>query len=352
MYAKLAFNSDAVDNRENILSDIVDVLTGETDLNNLISDINIANSFIDTSSSAAGWTLWDDISENEKVIRAPYTEYPTRYKYVHFNFHDQSGGHKAIAWQFYRDWDEVSHTGTINRRINSSTSVLSDTTNGNYIYYGDSADPTCIAHISASSAHLACINVTRNGVTTTGAPFLSERTRESKWDTLTNGISPVLYSVYPMHQNTWTAASGIYRAAFNCEQRYNTNSDILDVNDDTGTSVVSVITTSIGSTQYSSNTTGSYSSASLIKIPRMVADDTLELKRPLIGFGGQETIYGDYGGDVSNYSKIYLTYGFGETGDILLVNTDEYVIWVTPSSLPTSSPSTRTDNYRLAVRKG
>lgn len=81
MFAELSWTGSPSDADATL--DIVKVLTGETDLNNLSSFINLGASSI-ASTYPAGWEIVDDDTGvvNEYILRAPIVNDPTTFKYV------------------------------------------------------------------------------------------------------------------------------------------------------------------------------------------------------------------------------------------------------------------------------
>ena len=79
MYAKLQISSTAT--AAQVVTDIVAVLTGTTDVNELSAQIVKANSQI-ISTDPAGWTLVGDYLTTGKVLSAPVADNASQYKYV------------------------------------------------------------------------------------------------------------------------------------------------------------------------------------------------------------------------------------------------------------------------------
>src|SRR5574343_619720 len=79
MYAKLQISGTAT--AAQVVTDIVAVLTGTTDVNALSAQIVKANSQI-ISTDPAGWTLVGDYLTTGKVLSAPVADNAAQYKYV------------------------------------------------------------------------------------------------------------------------------------------------------------------------------------------------------------------------------------------------------------------------------
>ncbi len=95
----------------NILSDVIAMLTGETDVANLSSDCNkdktTINTVIGNQTVLAGWEVWDDnVSSNYQILRSPYIGGGFKYIAVYVD----SGG--WITSKAYESWDKDTHTGT------------------------------------------------------------------------------------------------------------------------------------------------------------------------------------------------------------------------------------------------
>ena len=93
-------------------SDIIAVLTGETDKNNL-SAMNSPGGTSIASTYPAGWTVWDSDTGtlNEWVIRAPTVDDGTQYKYVKLRFYTSSS-YLYIGSQLIEDWNHTTITAT------------------------------------------------------------------------------------------------------------------------------------------------------------------------------------------------------------------------------------------------
>ena len=196
MYTVYRYSSGAEE--QDILDDIVAILTGETDVSYLSSSCDKPNTTI-TSTVAAGWAVHDIAPGYATgvgcVIKAPVADDATAFKYVGLRFIKSTG---AFYVYIYEDWDNVAHSGT-----NGSNTVsevggnqlrvepnIDDMTRGNF-------------YLSASLRHIALYSYYLSGTThywgcsTGNAPILVlERTRVTSWDTVANGYPPfILY--YP-----------------------------------------------------------------------------------------------------------------------------------------------------------
>jgi hypothetical protein len=108
MFAKLEFLEDTTMN--DCLSDLVAVMCGETDPNNLLAVV-VGGSYINTDLTTSPWELHDDVAGNHKVIRTLQAD-SQEYKYVGFH-HDNgpiTSGYYSMSVMY--DWDNSLHTGT------------------------------------------------------------------------------------------------------------------------------------------------------------------------------------------------------------------------------------------------
>lgn len=106
MYTKYIYNTGAT--QADILADIVAVLTGETDKNNLSASCNKTNTTI-TSIIPAGWTVHDaSAGTNMKCLKAVISDDGATYKYIVIDL-SNSG---YILSKGYETWNATNHTGT------------------------------------------------------------------------------------------------------------------------------------------------------------------------------------------------------------------------------------------------
>jgi hypothetical protein len=96
-----------------IFTDIIAILTGETDKNELIqADLNLPTTFI-SANTPAGWELYDSDTgvSNEVVLRAPCIDAPAQYKYVKLRIGTTSG-YVQLFHRIMEDWNSGTNTGT------------------------------------------------------------------------------------------------------------------------------------------------------------------------------------------------------------------------------------------------
>jgi hypothetical protein len=130
MYAKYVYNASS--DKDNILADILALLTGETNKANLSADCNQTGTEI-VATVAAGWTLHDaSAGTSKKAIKAAVYDDATTYKNVVLDA-SAAGYLKTVV---YETWNEVSHSGT-NKCYDSDSSTYSqriDVSGGGTLY--------------------------------------------------------------------------------------------------------------------------------------------------------------------------------------------------------------------------
>lgn len=109
MLAKIRFTGSPT--AANFGSDVVAVLTGETDPNNLSSAILPGATEI-ASTYPAGWEVWDSATgvADTWVLRAPCDGDATQYKYMKLRF--VGGSYAYMYYQLMEDWNPTTNTAT------------------------------------------------------------------------------------------------------------------------------------------------------------------------------------------------------------------------------------------------
>ena len=115
MHATIAWegaSSISAGNLTLLAGDIIAVLTGETDKNNLSAMVSVGGTSI-ASAYPAGWTVHDSSTgtADEWVLRAPCVGDAAQYKYVKLRFYISST-YFALGWQVMEGWDAGSNTPT------------------------------------------------------------------------------------------------------------------------------------------------------------------------------------------------------------------------------------------------
>ena len=181
MYSKYAYSAGAT--TANILADVVAIVTGETNVNNLSSSCDKANSSI-VADVAAGWTLHDAAAgTNAKTVKAALADDAATFKYLILDTNTAS----SILTKVYETWDAGAHTGT-NKCTNSDNASYNqqiNTTSGGII------------HIFATARFmLLCsqLGSTWGSPSYSGGSGCFERTRVCPWDTVAAGYPPYLFA--------------------------------------------------------------------------------------------------------------------------------------------------------------
>jgi len=92
----------------NFLSDVVAILTGETDVNNLSANCIKADSSILTTYDSAGWEMHDNASHTNGVMLRAINIDDQSYKYYGI----QQNTLNAFSVRTAETWNPVTHTGT------------------------------------------------------------------------------------------------------------------------------------------------------------------------------------------------------------------------------------------------
>jgi hypothetical protein len=165
MYTKYAYKAGST--QANIVSDLVALLTGETNKANLSASCDQSETFI-VSTVAAGWTLHDAASTtNGKVVKAARYDNGAAYKFAEIVVSSAT----TIYMYVYETFDSGTHSGT-NKTTNTYYQRI-DLTNGGYI------------HVSACSRTIAlCAEcATTVGDTNSSPTLLNELTKTAAFYT-------------------------------------------------------------------------------------------------------------------------------------------------------------------------
>ena len=321
MYAAIQYTGIATP--EEAITDIVGVATGSiTSVTGLSANANQGNSTV-TTTIAGGWTLWDDVSATQKVIRQVVSDMPGRYKYVMIEKYQTD----RVINKIYADWNNVSHTGTQMIRYITGSTVAQDLTC--YLFYGyQSKDSmTCL---STSTNHFGGIVVYNNLVTEAGMTLLSEHTRNSLWDTVDNDILPYVFNNQPITNSSFSQHTSGYEQWWikpevigNTGIRYN----YVDNNSSYKTQCALNVNHAIGaSTTYQSVTESFDQMADYV-----YNSEGGDASYVLIPFGGVNPSTSNYGGDMSSKCGIYFSSVDSSSGsatnDIVTVGGENYRVW-------------------------
>jgi len=295
MYTSYVYNTGIT--AANLLNDVVALLTGETDKNNLSASCNKTLTDINVSARVAGWTIHDaSAGTNAKCLKAPIRDNPSQFKYVVID--TNSAGY--LMTKLYETWNDVTHTGT---------NIATDSNSTSYSQPWSAAYPGRI-EISASIRHMFFYGISNGYWGCVGATCpngIFERTRLSPWDTVENGYLPALYY-----------AQG--NSASECR--------ILGINGDVTSSSASVTLSNPFSTG--------------IPELRTCTANKFITEHVMAPFYCSNKTIGHYGGDISMLCDIYLVTNNAGTHklDIIVYNGNEYIVWADATT------------NRFMVRKG
>lgn len=350
MYASIHYLSIATPVQ--VLADVVKILTGETQISNLtVASINAEDSFINNSVSVAGWTLHDNVSPNEVVLRSPITDMPGEFKYIRLStcttgssgqVNTYANGIGGVRWEPYESWNAVSHVGVMYKRKREVATDLNSPSNtsgrdANMIYAQSSfAGKETTVCLSSSAKHFFATMITNNGIHVNGVSFITEISRASPWDTVINGYKPIIYNAIPMHGHSWTSSSISFPLAIrpvvpkSVTEDYNINATLVEdykqtfhwpVSSFGGAKESTTFNTGVGTLSYILN-------ASKVPINFMY------------GFGVHNMVYGNAGGDVSSLCNVFLGSYAGQPNDRFVSGGNNYRVWpMTTTATPNSSPS-------------
>ena len=111
----------------NVLADVVAILTGETDVNNLSANCLKADSSIITTYDPAGWEIHDNASHTNGVMLRAINLDNQSYKYYGIQVNSSTSFNARIA----ETWNAVTHTGT---NVAGSYDIPCNLTGGGYWY--------------------------------------------------------------------------------------------------------------------------------------------------------------------------------------------------------------------------
>ena len=191
MYAKYVYNAGAT--AANILSDVIAIMTGTTDIATLSASCNKPSTTI-IATIPAGWTMHDAAaSDDSKVIKAPLADDPTKFKYARLD--TWSAGY--LIAQIYETWNATDQTYTFSC-YNSNTT--------NYCQRWSATLPGEI-NIFASERYFIMASL-YNGLwgssSSSGPSGCIERTRMNPWDTVIAGWPPFAFTNF----GTMTSSGG------------------------------------------------------------------------------------------------------------------------------------------------
>lgn len=194
MYASIKYNSAL--NPNTVLADLSLILTGTTSLGSLSSNVIQEDSVL-TTTIAAGWTLFDDVSATVKVFRSPIYDDPTRFKYLWLSAVNGNN----IIMDMYSSWNAETHTGTVVDRRDFNGSAANQLLVFNLVTNTES-----LLLVSASVDHFFAM-FKNNNLLSTGSPCgILSHSRMSAWDTTANGYIPAAVTVFNLSGTVFEVA--------------------------------------------------------------------------------------------------------------------------------------------------
>jgi len=336
MYASIQYTAAATATQ--VLADIVTIATGPIglQLTSLTAPRNGAGSFI-TSTTAGGWIMHDNVSATVKVLKAPISDDGTKFKYLHLSVYTT-----GVKFESYRSWNEVAHTGVVNKRLTGGGVDLTISTSVNYVYYNNASTISQMC-ISCTANHFAAVCGTNSLLNTTGVGFLSEHTRTSPWDTVANGYLPIVYTAQGINQSYWsgtfsgsTAGSGwflkpLWPATISTD--YDVNAAPAGTAADTN--LMQPLTMGLGAQYYS----GGETVAEVLKGTDSILNSS-KIVTPILSELGTCArwflTYANGGGSISSKSGIYLYTKAGALNDIVTAGGKQHRIWPIPVTTVTA----------------
>lgn len=323
MYAKLQISGTAT--AAQVVTDLVAVLTGTTDVNALSAQIIKANSQI-ISTDPAGWTVVGDYLTTGKVLSAPVADNASQYKYVAIFVSGTS-----VAYQLAEGYNAGGKTLTT---ATASHGLISNHSNAGVTF--PHGQTTFDLYITASARHMGFHTLTNASGNyypgDLGGVF--ECTRKDIWNTSSSGFLPAVQtnSAYGLitHGNTnatnhYITGGGPYGLN---TTRYMADHLATPTVISAGKSAMTLPwysgipndydSTYIALTGCGMSTTGS----------SMVTNSTGSKVHGLIPFGHGRCVHRFIGGEISPVCNIFITTtSFGAAYDTITVSGTTYEIW-------------------------
>jgi len=195
MYAKIAYNADAVNDPEKILEHIKEILTGTTTIGGLTGgNIDAGSSSMDDTYYTPAYVLHDDISATQKVFKIPIHDDGADFIYFELLI---SG--TDIDMKLWEEWDAVTtHTG--------SGGAYYTTTGFEFVTVLNYATAAFTLYYTITATHCLARSVYSSGTVKYCRGFMQYERREI-WDTVANGHKP---AVLTKADTMFTQTVGIY----------------------------------------------------------------------------------------------------------------------------------------------
>lgn len=336
MYAKLQISGTAT--AAQVVTDIVAVLTGTTDVNELSAQIVKANSQI-ISTDPAGWTLVGDYLATGKVLSAPVADNASQYKYVAIF---TSGS--SVAYQLgegYNAGGKTLTTATVSHGLISNYA-----SNAVTFPHGQT---TFDLYITASARHIGFHTLVNSGGNyypgDLGGVF--ECTRKDIWNTSSSGFLPAVQT----NSNYGLIAHGTNTAQnhFQTGGAYGLNTTRYMTDNTVTPTIVSAGKSAMTLPWYSGTPNDNDTSITVMTTcgmngtgSSMVTNATGSKVHGLIPFGHGRCAHRFIGGEISPVCNIFITtFLFGAAYDTITVSGVTYEIWKLYGS-----------NCALAVKRG
>lgn len=326
MYASITFKNTAESNLSDVVSDVVKVLTGETNKANLSAQV-VQEATTIISTQAAGWAVEQTVSPTDVVLKAPISDDNTKFKYIRI-FSGVFDGRTMVSWEAYQDWTVASTSGTVIKRRVASTFYDYPAQSGisfrNSIYATDTTNADqCKTMISASANHfVSCSHYGSSYIYYAGPSFLAEHTRNSAWDTVANGFEPYVVTALPLTSSVYndSSTSSLYYLPFIKPSLPNGSGGVVTPSQSTYQQNRHGILTPMGSSEYGRPATH-------IRFDSMIGSN-LQLTQQLMPFGCTRVLHRSQGGDISAKTGLYLAYlnDPGNPDDVFVHNGTNYRI--------------------------
>lgn len=320
MYAKLQISSTAT--AAQVVTDIVAVLTGTTDVNELSAQIVKANSQI-ISTDPAGWTLVGDYLTTGKVLSAPVADNASQYKYVAIF---TSG--TSVAYQLGEGYNAGGKTLTT---ATASHGQISNYANNAVAF--PHGYMTFDLYITASARHIGFHTLINSGgnyyAGDLGGVF--ECTRKDIWNTSSSGFLPAVQTnaTYGLIQHGSSHASNQFASGMGLNTtRYIADSGAAPTVISAGKSAMTLpwysgIPSDTDTTIITLGACGMNAMGS-----SMVTNSTGSKVHGLIPFGHGRCSHRFIGGEISPVCNIFITTtSFGAAYDTITVSGTTYEIW-------------------------
>lgn len=323
MYAKLQISGTAT--AAQVVTDLVAVLTGTTDVNALSAQIVKANSQI-ISTDPAGWTLVGDYLTTGKVLSAPVADNASQYKYVAIF---TSG--TSVAYQLGEGYNAGGKTLTT---ATASHGLISN--HGSSAVTFPHGYTTFDLYITASARHIGFHTLSNSSGNYYPGDLCGvfECTRKDIWNTSSSGFLPAVQtnSAYGLITHGNTNAANHYITGGG---PYGLNTTRYMSDNVAAPTIISAGKSAMTLPWYSGIPIDSDTSIVTLSVcgmsvtgSSMVTNSTGVKVHGLIPFGHGHSSHRFIGGEISPVCNIFITTAsFGAAYDTITVNGITYEIW-------------------------